>query len=81
MTKSAELSVGVHEAKTRLSELLRAVAAGQEVEICRSGVAVARLVPATERTSRTFGYDVGTFKVPDDFDEALPADVLDEFEA
>ena len=38
--------VPVYEAKTRLSELLDAVAKGEQVTITRRGVAVARLVPA-----------------------------------
>lgn len=38
-------TVGVHEAKTRLSELLRAVEAGEEVVVTRGGEAVARIVP------------------------------------
>ncbi len=37
--------VPVFEAKTRLSELLDAVAKGEQVTITRRGVAVARLVP------------------------------------
>lgn len=86
MTKSARsdsppvISVGVHEAKTRLSELLRAVLAGQEVEICRGRSPVARLVPVTERRSRRFGHDVGVFDVPDDFDEPLDDELLGAFE-
>lgn len=44
--------VPVFEAKTRLSELLDAVAQGEQVTITRRGVAVARLVPpATARRS------------------------------
>jgi prevent-host-death family protein len=74
------ISVGVHEAKTRLSELLRTVATGQEVEICRNGQAVARLVPAIPKQRRTFGRDAGRFVVPDDFDAPLDDDVLAEFE-
>lgn len=38
--------VGVHEAKTRLSALLRRVEAGEEVVVTRGGKAVARIVPA-----------------------------------
>ncbi len=38
--------VGVFEAKTRLSELLERVAAGEEITITRRGRAVARLIPA-----------------------------------
>lgn len=81
MTKPSTISVGIHEAKTRLSELLRAVAAGQEVEICRNGVSIAKLVPMKQRTSRAFGYDVGKFAIPEDFDSVLPEEVLAGFQA
>ncbi|MEO8693268.1 MAG: type II toxin-antitoxin system Phd/YefM family antitoxin [Acidimicrobiales bacterium] len=80
MTKSTAIRVGVHEAKTRFSELLRAVAAGQSVEILRNGEPVARLVPMTLPATRTFGADRGRFVVPDDFDAALPAELLEAFE-
>ena len=75
MTKS----VGVHEAKTHLSELLRLVAAGGEVEIVRNREPVARLVPVARGASREFGVDEGVFTVPDDFDAPLPDDFLVEF--
>lgn len=69
MTKSTALTVGVHEAKTRLSELLRLVDAGEEIEIARGGKPVARLVPAERRHSPQWGVDEGVFVVPDDFDQ------------
>lgn len=75
MTKS----VGVHEAKTHLSRLLQAVEQGEDVDITRRGVVIARLVPPTRR-ERRLGLDVGRFEVPDDFDEPLPDEVLDRFE-
>jgi prevent-host-death family protein len=81
MTKSAITRVGVHEAKTRLSELLRQVDAGGEIEILRNGTPVARIVPASPRRLRTFGADRGTLVVPDDFDAPLPAGVLASFES
>ena len=80
MTKSTAIQVGVHEAKARFSELLRFVAAGQSVEILRNGEPVARLVPMTLPAKRTFGVDRGLFTVPDDFDEPLPADLLEAFD-
>jgi prevent-host-death family protein len=40
------IKVNVLEAKNRLSELLRAVQAGEEVVIANRGAPVARLVPA-----------------------------------
>lgn len=64
--------VGVGEAKTHLSRLLREVAGGGEITITRDGVAVARLVPVPRATQRLFGLDEGRFTVPDDFDEPLP---------
>lgn len=79
MTKSA-IRVGVHEAKTRLSELLRLVDAGELVEIARSGEPVARLVPYHDRQFRELAVDRGVFTVPEDFDAPLPDDVLDRFQ-
>jgi prevent-host-death family protein len=81
MSKSSVvLSVGVHEAKTRLSELLRAVSMGQEVEILRNGEPIARLVPAKPRQHPQFGYDSGKFEIPSNFDAALPEQTLADFE-
>lgn len=76
MTKS----VGVHEAKTHLSRLLDAVAAGEEVLITRRGQPAARLVALHTRSPRAFGMDRGRLDVPEDFDAPLAADVLDAFE-
>lgn len=75
MTKS----VGVHEAKTHLSRLLEAVEAGEEVEITRRGVTVARLVPPRPEMRR-LGGDQGLVVVHDDFDAPLPDELLAAFE-
>lgn len=74
------IEVGVHEAKTTLSELLRRVTAGEEVTITRSGEPVARIIPAQRRGRRVLGRDRGMFEVPDDFDAPLPGEVLEDFE-
>jgi prevent-host-death family protein len=71
-------SVGVHEAKTHLSELLRRVEAGEEIVIERGAKPVARLVPAVA-ARRELGFARGMFEVPDDFDDPLPEDVLADF--
>ena len=73
--------VGVHEAKTHLSKLLRRVAAGEEIVIARGGKPVARLVPAKSKSVRKLGIDRGVFTVPERFDEPLPDDVLETFPA
>jgi prevent-host-death family protein len=73
-------TVNVHEAKTRLSELLKKVEAGEEVVIARAGKPVARLVPASVITlKRLLGSARGLMKVPDDFNDPLPEELLREF--
>jgi prevent-host-death family protein len=74
------LEVNIHQAKTQLSELLRRVAAGEEVIIARSGTPVARLVPIEAPARRLLGLDEGLYEVPEDFDAPLPDDVLAGFE-
>ncbi len=73
--------VGIHEAKTHLSRLLRRVAAGEEVVIARSGRPIARLVPVGDARPRELGGDRGVFTVPDDFDAPLPDEILGAFES
>lgn len=73
--------VGVHEAKTRLSELLRRVEAGEEVAIRRGRTVVARLIPAKPSGKRRLGIDAGRFEVPDDFDAPLDEATLASFES
>lgn len=63
--------VGVGEAKTHLSRLLRQVAAGEDVVIERDGTPIARLVPI-EPQVRELGFDRGKIWMSDDFDDPLP---------
>lgn len=73
-------TVGVHEAKTNLSKLLRRVAAGEEIIIMRSGQPIAKLMPLTAVPERALGVDAAVYTVPEDFDAPLPDDVLASFE-
>jgi prevent-host-death family protein len=74
------MQVNVHEAKTKLSQLLERVEAGEEVVIARAGRPVARLVRVSAPPRpRTLGRWAGKIQVAADFDE-LPADVLAGFE-
>jgi prevent-host-death family protein len=73
-------TVNVHEAKTRLSELLAKVAAGKPVVIAKAGKPVARLVPfdaPPPMPKKRLGFLQGEFSVPDDFDAMFK----DEIEA
>jgi prevent-host-death family protein len=76
--------INIHAAKTQLSRLVDAAAAGEEIVIARAGKPVARLVPfaappASER--RRLGRLGGQLKVPADFDAPLPDEELDRFES
>jgi prevent-host-death family protein len=72
--------VNVHEAKTHLSRLLARVEAGEEVLISRAGRPIARLVPARKpRGRREPGRFVGKGRIADDFNAALPPEVLAGF--
>ena len=75
------ITVGAFEAKTHLSRLLRRVAAGEEIVICRGGRPVARLVPYGDRKKRELGIDRGAFRVPEDFNAPLPPELLRDFES
>jgi prevent-host-death family protein len=72
--------VGVHDAKTHLSRLLRRVAAGEEIVITSGGRPAARLVPVEAATRREFGFDRDVLEISEDFDAPLPEEALDEFE-
>lgn len=72
--------VNIHAAKTHLSRLLDDVAAGAEIVIAKHGKPVARLVPLTPVSEkRPLGRLARELRVPDDFDEPLPDDVLRGF--
>lgn len=78
----AMAEVGVHEAKTNFSKLLRRVALGEEIVITRNRQVVARLVPPVDTPRvREFGSARGQVVVHDDFDAPLPDDIADAFGA
>lgn len=72
-------TVNVHEAKTRLSQLLAQVEAGKEIIIARSGKPIAKLSAIDRPIGRSFGQYRGQFTVPEDFDEPLPNEILQHF--
>ena len=70
----------MHEAKTHLSRLVRKAQAGEEIIIARGGTPVARLTAVESPTARALGRDRGLFTVPDDFNDPLEPEMLEEFE-
>lgn len=76
--------VNIHAAKTQLSRLVEAAAAGEEIIIAKAGTPRAKLVPLTAgagRKERSLGLLVGRLSIPEDFDVPLPSNILDEFES
>ncbi|HWG85330.1 MAG TPA: type II toxin-antitoxin system Phd/YefM family antitoxin [Deinococcales bacterium] len=65
-------TVNVHEAKTRLSQLLEMVEAGEEVVIARAGKPVARLSRVKAGRRRQPGSARGLVTIHESFDDPLP---------
>jgi antitoxin (DNA-binding transcriptional repressor) of toxin-antitoxin stability system len=61
---------------------LRRVEEGETLLVLRDERPVVEIkpVPPAVRTPRPFGLCAGEFTVPDDFDQPLPDDLLQEFE-
>ena len=73
--------VNIYDAKTRLSQLVEQVAAGEDVIIARGGKPVARLTRLEASRPRIrFGLLKGKVKIAGDFDAPLPAEILAQFE-
>lgn len=65
--------VGLYEAKTRLSEMVRDALNGEEVIITRNGKPAVRLVPVqTMVGERELGFFSDQIRIAEDFDATLP---------
>jgi prevent-host-death family protein len=74
-------TVTIHVAKTRLSQLLARVEAGEEITLARGKHPVARLVPYEPPVSkRQFGALRGVVSVGAEFFEPLSKDELSRWE-
>jgi prevent-host-death family protein len=75
-------TVNVHAAKSQLSRLLDAAVSGEEVIIAKAGKPMVWLVPieAKKEERCKLGTLTGQFRVPDDFDDPLPDEMLDAFD-
>jgi antitoxin (DNA-binding transcriptional repressor) of toxin-antitoxin stability system len=74
-------TIDVREMQRDPLAILRRVEARETVLVTRDERAVAEIKPVTARAlePRPFGLGSGEFKVPDDFDQPLPEDVLSAF--
>jgi prevent-host-death family protein len=75
------LIVSIRQAKTQMSRLLEAAKAGEDVIIACAGKPVAKLVATdSARRPRELGRLAGMLRVPENFDDPLPDDILALFE-
>lgn len=73
---------GMHEAKTKLSQLVELAESGEDIVIARNGKPVVRLVPVRTASSlaQVRGAWRGRVTMAEDFDE-LPPDIAEAFGA
>ena len=71
--------IGVYDAHATLTQLIRRVAAGEEVVIGLRGGPMVRLLPVDPPRMQRLGIDEGGFIVPDDFNIPSTVDGLDPF--
>jgi len=74
--------VGMHEAKTKLSQLVERAVSGEDIIIARNGTPVVRLVhvAGTSALATVRGVWRDRLELADDFDE-LPDDIAEAFGA
>jgi prevent-host-death family protein len=75
-------SVNIHEAKTRLSQLIARAQQGEGFIIAKAGKPMVRVTPidspAPEQQKR-LGFLAGQFRVPDDFDRMAEQEIASMF--
>lgn len=73
--------INTYEAKKNLSAILKRVEKGETVIISNHNKPVAELKPIRRelKKPRQAGLAAGEFEVPDDFNDPLPDEILNEF--
>ena len=75
------MTVELHDAETKLSELADSAAAGEEVILVREGKPVARLttlLPEKPKKRRLGGLE-GMYEIPEDFDTMFEKEIEEMF--
>ncbi|MBN2033801.1 MAG: type II toxin-antitoxin system Phd/YefM family antitoxin [Deltaproteobacteria bacterium] len=75
------IKINIHEAKTHLSRYLDRLAKGETIVLCKRNVPVAEIRPIRpdRKSRRPVGLAKGKFKVPPEFFEPLPAEIVAPF--
>ena len=75
-------SVNIHEAKTRLSQLIARAQQGEGFIIAKAGKPMVRVTPIDSpapEQQRRLGFLAGEFRVPDDFDRMAEQEIASIF--
>ena len=75
------IRVNIHEAKTHLSRYLKRLARGESILLCKRNVPIAEIrpLPPQRKAERPIGLAKGKFKIPPEFFEPLPPDLIESF--
>lgn len=75
------IKLNIHEAKTHLSRYLSRLARGESILLCKRNIPIAEIRPIapSRKTKRPLGLAKSMVKVPPEFFEPLPADLLNSF--
>ena len=75
------IRLNIHEAKTHLSRYLGKLARGETILLCKRNIPIAEIrpLPPQRKTKRPIGLAKGKFKVPPEFFEPLPAEMINAF--
>ena len=77
-------SVNIHEAKTRLSQLVARAQQGESFIIAKAGKPMVRVTPIDSPApcqQKRLGFLAGQFSVPDDFDRMAEHEIASMFGA
>ncbi len=76
------ITIKVEDFEQRFQKYISRLEAGETIVLTRGGQPVAEITPTAQKQHelRPFGLSAGKFLTPDDFNEPLPAEILDAFE-
>jgi prevent-host-death family protein len=77
MAESEPTQVGIREFRNHLSLYIEKVGSGATVIVTQHGKQVARLVPPVVSTAMPWDALTGQVWIADDFDDDLPAEIID----
>ena len=75
------IKINIHEAKTHLSRYLAKLAKGETIVLCKRNIPVAEIrpIPPDRKSKRPLGLAKDTFRVPPEFFDPLPPEIVSAF--